>query len=194
MKNIKGLVVGVGGQGIISFTRVLGEACVKKDLPIIVSEVHGMAQRGGVVESSININGKSPLVGEGEADFIVAFEPAEALRFLKRAKKQAKILVSKEPVLPPTVKEGLAEYPDLSPMFEKAKSYFSEIYFIPGQELAKQAGTTKALNIVMLGACIALNIFPLSIEEVKTVITEVLPKKIHEVNLKAVTLGYECFS
>jgi len=193
MKKIKGLVVGVGGQGIILFTRVLGEACVREDIPIIVSEVHGMAQRGGVVESSICIYGKSPYVSEGEADFLIAFEPAEALRFIKRVKKEATLLISKDPVFPLAVKEGLATYPDLTPFFEKIKEYFSKIYFIPGEELAKEAGSIKTLNVVMLGAASALNLFPLSPSSIKETLLALLPEKLHEMNLKAFELGYNYF-
>ena len=189
----KGVVVGVGGQGIISFTRVIGEICVSKGIPIIVSEVHGMAQRGGVVESSITINGKSPLVGEGEADFLIAFEPAEALRFIRRAKKDATILVSKEPVLPQAVKEGLEEYPELTSYFKEVENYFRGIKLIPAKGIAEEAGNPKALNTVMLGAAIALEIFPFSIKEAEETLKSWLPPKLHEVNLKALKKGYEFF-
>ncbi|WP_038057353.1 indolepyruvate oxidoreductase subunit beta [Thermodesulfobacterium hydrogeniphilum] len=190
MKKIKGLVVGVGGQGIILFTRVLGEACVKENIPIIVSEIHGMAQRGGVVESSICIYGKSPYVSEGEADFLIAFEPAEALRFIKRTQKNTVFIISKNPVLPLSVKEGSATYPDLSPFFEKIKDYFSKIFFIPGEDLAKEAGSGKALNIVMLGASSALGLFPVSPKSLKETLLTLLPEKLHEMNLKAFDLGF----
>ncbi|QER42792.1 indolepyruvate oxidoreductase subunit beta [Thermodesulfobacterium sp. TA1] len=190
MKKIKGLVVGVGGQGIVLFTRVLGEACLKANLPIIVSEVHGMAQRGGVVESSICLFGKSPYTSEGEADFIVAFEPAEALRFVQRAKKDTKFLISKNPVLPLAVKEGLSTYPDLTPLFEEISSYFNHIFFIPGEELAKEAGSTKALNMVMLGAATALELFPIDKEALVSAMIALLPEKLHQVNLKAFDLGF----
>ncbi|AIH04553.1 MULTISPECIES: indolepyruvate oxidoreductase subunit beta [Thermodesulfobacterium] len=190
MKKIKGLVVGVGGQGIILFTRVLGEACLKADIPVIVSEVHGMAQRGGVVESSICLFGKSPYTSEGEADFIVAFEPAEALRFVKRAKKETKFVISKDPILPFAVKEGLATYPDLNSFFEEMTSYFSQVFLVPGEELAKEAGSVKALNMVMLGAATALEIFPLNREALVEAMLELLPEKLHQVNLKAFDLGF----
>ncbi|WP_022855958.1 indolepyruvate oxidoreductase subunit beta [Thermodesulfobacterium thermophilum] len=190
MKKIKGLVVGVGGQGIILFTRVLGEACLKADIPVIVSEVHGMAQRGGVVESSICLFGKSPYTSEGEADFIVAFEPAEALRFVKRAKKETKFIISKDPILPFAVKEGSANYPDLNPFFEEMTSYFNQVFLVPGEELAKEAGSVKALNMVMLGAATALEIFPLNREALVEAMLELLPEKLHQVNLKAFDLGF----
>ncbi len=190
MKKIKGLVVGVGGQGIILFTRILGESCVKENIPIIVSEVHGMAQRGGVVESSICIYGKSPYVSQAEADFLIAFEPAEALRFIKRAKKDTVFLISKDPVPPLSVKEGMAEYPDLTQFFEEIKPYFSRLIFIPGEELSKKAGSLKTLNVVMLGAISALNILPVSAETLKETLLMLLPQKLHEINLRAFELGF----
>lgn len=192
MKNnkIKGLIVGVGGQGIILFTRVLGEACVKAGIPIVVSEVHGMAQRGGIVESSVCLYGKSPFVSEGEADFIIAFEPMEALRFVKRAKKDATLLISEDPVFPLAVKEGLYSYPDLSSYFEKIKTYFKKVIFIPGEKLAKEAGSSKTLNMILLGAASALNIFPISSQFLKDAISSLLPEKLKEMNLKAFDLGF----
>lgn len=192
MKNqkIKGLIVGVGGQGIILFTRVLGEACVRSNIPIIVSEVHGMAQRGGIVESSVCIYGKSPFVSEGEADFIIAFEPMEALRFVKRAKKKAVFLISEDPILPLAVKEGLIPAPELSPYFEKIKTYFKKVFFIPGEKLARETGSSKTLNMVLLGAASALEIFPVPPQALKEAIHNLLPEKLKEVNLKAFDLGF----
>jgi len=194
MKKIKGVIVGVGGQGIILLTRILGEACVKAGIPIILSEVHGMAQRGGVVESSVSIGGKSPYVGEGEADFIIALEPAEALRFIKRAKKQATLLVNTAKIIPSLVKEGLGEYPDLEPFFEQIKAYFNHLYFVNAEELAKKAGNAKAVNVVMLGCASGLGILPVPVEVIKETICKLLPERLHEVNLKAFELGYNYFN
>lgn len=190
MKRIKGLVVGVGGQGIILFTRILGEACLKEDIPIILSEVHGMAQRGGMVESSITIYGKSPYTSEGEADFLIAFEPVEALRNIRRVKKEGILLISEEPVLPLAVKEGLETYPDLLPFFEEIKNYFSKVYLIPGEKLAKETGSSRTLNMVLLGAASALNLFPIASEKIKEALLELIPPRLHEINLKAFELGF----
>lgn len=190
MKRLKGLVVGVGGQGIILFTRALGEACLRENIPIILSEVHGMAQRGGIVESSITIYGNSPYTSEGEADFLIAFEPVEALRAIRRVKKSGTLLISEDPVLPMAVKEGLATYPDLKPFFEEIKSYFSKVFLVPGEKLAKKAGSSKTLNIVLLGAASALNLFPVSNEKLKESLLALIPFKFHEINLKAFDLGF----
>ncbi|MCS7279903.1 MAG: indolepyruvate oxidoreductase subunit beta [Thermodesulfobacteriaceae bacterium] len=190
MKRLKGLVVGVGGQGIILFTRALGEACLRENIPIILSEVHGMAQRGGIVESSITIYGNSPYTSEGEADFLIAFEPVEALRAIRRVKRDGTLLISEDPVLPLAVKEGLTTYPDLKPFLEEIKGYFSKIFLVPGEKLAKEAGSSKTLNIVLLGAASALNLFPVSTEKLKESLLALIPLKFHEINLKAFDLGF----
>jgi len=194
MKMKKGLVIGVGGQGILLFTRILGEACIKEDVPIILSEVHGMAQRGGTVESYISIYGKSPYVSEGEGDFLIGLEPIEALRFINRVKKDALLLINTTPVLPPSVKDGLEPMPDLDAYFNQIKSYFPKIYFISGEEIAKKLGSSKVINVAMLGASVALNIFPISKETFKSVIVQIFPENLQKLNLEAFEMGYNAVS
>ena len=99
MERLRILAVGVGGQGILLFSRVLGEACLAAGLQVAMSEVHGMAQRGGVVETNIVLGLRSPLISEGEADVLVGLEPVETLRALPRCRKDTLIISSTDPVI-----------------------------------------------------------------------------------------------
>ncbi|AEH43979.1 Indolepyruvate ferredoxin oxidoreductase [Thermodesulfatator indicus DSM 15286] len=192
MKKLRILTVGVGGQGILLFSKILGEACLRADIPVTMSEVHGMAQRGGVVETNIVLGGiKSPLIAKGEADVLVGLEPVETLRALPRASKNTVIISSTDPVVPQIVKDGLAEYPELSPLFEKLKRAFEKVYLFPGEKLAKEAGTSRALNVVTLGALIGTGILPFDNEDMIEAIKKAVKPQFLEPNLKAFDLGYQ---
>ncbi|WP_022852343.1 indolepyruvate oxidoreductase subunit beta [Thermodesulfatator atlanticus] len=195
MQKLRILTVGVGGQGILLFSQVLGRACLKADIPVVMSEVHGMAQRGGVVETNILIGGyKSPLISEGEADVLVGLEPAEVLRALPRGRKDTVIVSSTDPVIPQIVKDGLAKYPDLDPLFEKLKESFPKVYLFPGEKLAKEAGTAKALNMVALGALAGTGLVPLSKKAFLDAMKESIKEKFLEANFKAFEAGYQVTS
>jgi indolepyruvate ferredoxin oxidoreductase beta subunit len=121
MKTQRIVNVGVGGQGNLLASNLIGMACVDAGLPVMVSEIHGMAQRGGVVESAVIIGEvKSPLVSDGEADILVSFEPVETLRLLGRANKDTLVLTNTRPLPPFTVAIGSATYPDTDAELQKA--------------------------------------------------------------------------
>ncbi len=189
---MKILVVGVGGQGILLFSRILGEAALSAGTEVIMSEVHGMAQRGGVVESSIVIGGKrSPFVSRGEADVLVALEPVEALRALDRCSASTVAVVSSDPVVPQVVKDGLATYPEVSPLLERLKEVLAEVHIVAGQKLAREAGSSKALNLVMLGALSETGLLPFPKDFLVEAIKRTVKPKFLELNLKAFQLGAE---
>ncbi|RUM86947.1 MAG: pyruvate ferredoxin oxidoreductase [Thermodesulfatator sp.] len=186
------LVVGVGGQGILFFSRVLGEAALREGLSVAMSEVHGMAQRGGVVETNIVLGAvKSPYISEGEADILVALEPVEALRALSRCRREATALVSTDPVLPQVVKDGLATYPDLPPLLERLKTVLPQVYLLSGETLAREAGSVRALNVVMLGALAATELLPLSREALLEALKAVVKPSYISLNLRAFEAGFE---
>jgi indolepyruvate ferredoxin oxidoreductase beta subunit len=186
------LAVGVGGQGILLLSRVLGEAALKAGLPVAMSEVHGMAQRGGVVETNIVLGEvKSPYISEGEADLLVALEPVEALRALGRCRREATAVVSTDPVIPQIVKDGLATYPDLPPLLERLKETLPRVYLLSGEALARQAGSARALNVVMLGALAATGLLPLSRETLLAALESVVKPAYLTINLRAFELGFE---
>ncbi len=190
MKRLRLLVVGVGGQGILLFSRILGEAALAAGLPIVMSEVHGMAQRGGVVETNIVLGGiRSPLISEGEADLLVGLEPVETLRALPRARKDTVILSSTDPVIPQIVKDGLAQYPDLSEALNRLRENFEKVYLFSAEKLAKEAGTSRAANVVTLGALAGTGILEIPDELWVESIRRAVKPKYLEANLRAFELG-----
>ncbi len=190
MDTKKILFTGVGGQGTLLASRLLGEAAMAAGMDVRVSEVHGMAQRGGVVESTVMLGGvKSPIISQGEADVLVSFEPLEAIRALNRCSKTSVIVTNITPIMPITVKLGQAEYPDVDYWLDFMKANYRRVCALEADELARQAGTSKAVNVVLLGVLIGLNEIPVTKEMVReTIKTQVKPKFV-EANLKAFELG-----
>lgn len=181
------MIVGVGGQGTLLASRILGNAVISAGLDVKVSEVHGMSQRGGSVVTYVKFGEKvySPIIDKGEADIILAFEQLEAYRALPWLKKGGKTIVNNQKINPMPVITGAMEYPENIP--EKL-SKVADAKVLDALELAKQAGSIKAVNVVLIGV-MAKNT-SISYEEwVKTIKTTV-PEKFLDVNLKAFDLGY----
>jgi len=193
MNSVNLEIVGVGGQGILTSSQVLGKAALDKDLDVFMSEVHGMAQRGGVVVTTVKIADKvySPLLGEGEADVILSFEPIEAYRAIEKASKDTWIVTNTSPQVPFTVSVGKEEYPDLDELFESLEKETDRLIKIDAEKLAKEAGAAITQNIVMVGALTATGALPLSKEEMLDSIRDNVPEKFVDINEKAFELGYE---
>ena len=188
METFNIIIVGVGGQGVILASKIISEAAMEAGLDVKQSEVHGMSQRGGSVISHVRIGDKvySPLVTEGEADVILAFEKLEALRFSHWAKPNGKIIYADIKINPSTVVAGLAQYPE--DVDEKLSNLPCNVIKIPALEIAKEAGNVKAVNTVLVGAL--SNLLPQIDEEVwKKVIKENVPSKAIDINVKAFDLG-----
>ena len=193
MKNIyKIQLIGVGGQGTIKASTIVGEAAMKKGLNVVMSEVHGMAQRGGTVVTELKIGeAYSPLIEEGAADLLIAFEPAEALRALNKINKESFVIVNSAPIVPFTVSLGISEYPELSSIFDELKAKIKNLSIINAQEIAKEAGSIISENMVLLGAAVATPEFPVDKDLVIQSMKENLPPKSIETNLKAFKMGFE---
>ncbi len=185
-------IVGVGGQGILTAAKIIANASMAEGLNVVMSEVHGMAQRGGVVESSVRIGDVySPIIGDGKADVILSFEPVEAYRALGKANPETKIVTNMVPMVPFTVTIGQGEYPPVGMLIENMKKVTPYVYTFDAFALAREAGTEKAANVVMLGALSGLGILPISREKMKEVVIYTVPQKFRDVNIKAFELGYE---
>ena len=185
------ILSGVGGQGILSIAAVIGKAALNNDLYIKQSEVHGMSQRGGSVSTELKIgNFKSSIVEESKADLILAFEPIEVLRGLDKANKDTTLIFNTFPIVPSTLTQTGETYPDIEDIISNLKDNFDSVYPIEGNGLAKDAGSILSLNMVLLGACVANDSFPLSKETVETAMKHNLAPKFHEMNLKAIENGY----
>lgn len=193
MKNIyKIQLIGVGGQGTIKASTIIGEAAMKKGLNVVMSEVHGMAQRGGTVVTEFKIGeAHSPLIEEGAADLMIAFEPAEALRVLNKINQESFVIVNSSPIVPFTVSLGISEYPELTSVFEELQVKIKNLLIINAEKIAKEAGSIISENMVLLGAAVATPNFPIEKDLVIHSIKENLPPKSIETNLKAFEMGFE---
>jgi len=182
------LIVGVGGQGTLLASRVLGEFASGRGLDCKLSEVHGMAQRGGSVVTHVKISDKvySPIVAEGTADIILAFEELEAFRAAHFLKSGGMMIVNTQRILPMPVITGAAVYP--GGIIEKLIASGRRIIPIDALSIADKCGNIKAANTVMIGKMAELMGIPL--EEMKGVIERVVPEKFKDVNIKAVEAGY----
>ncbi|CAN2040749.1 Indolepyruvate oxidoreductase subunit IorB [Candidatus Magnetomoraceae bacterium gMMP-15] len=186
------IIVAVGGQGNLLASRVLGEAALLTGVPINMSEIHGMAQRGGVVESSIVFgDAKSTIISDGEADVLMGFEPSETLRALNRCNSKTVVVTSLSKLPPFTVSIGRGVYPDIDQIQNLIKKKTARLISLDAVALAKQAGNVLSVNMVLLGALLKTGILPVSAENVKQAITTSTKKAFLDVNLKAYELGFK---
>jgi indolepyruvate ferredoxin oxidoreductase beta subunit len=180
---------GVGGQGTILASNILGKVFLSAGYDVKKAEVHGMAQRGGDVTTHFRFGKKvySPLIREGEVDFLLSFEMLEALRYINWLRPEGKTIINRQQILPPAVTLGQMEYPkDVEKIFRK---YFKDnVLFIDGQEMARKLGNIQAANVVLLGAF--SRFFPVISEEqwIEGVKAQLVPK-LHELNVNAFREG-----
>jgi indolepyruvate ferredoxin oxidoreductase beta subunit len=192
MKTTRLILTAVGGQGNLLASRVLGEAALLADLPVRMSEIHGMAQRGGVVESAMVFgDARSTIISDGEADVLVGFEPAETLRALNKCNPETVVITNLTPVPPYTVAIGKGRYPDLAQLQALIRAKTQRLIAMDATALARTTGSLMAVNIVLIGALIRTAILPIELDKVKTVIRTKTKKAFVDMNLKALELGYQ---
>lgn len=188
MNTLSIMLVGVGGQGTLLASRVLGTVALKMGYDVKVSEVHGMSQRGGSVVTYVKMGEKiySPLIEKGEADVILAFEKLEALRWMEYLKEGGRMIVNEQKLNPMPVIIGKAKYPEN--ITGTLKEKLENVSAINALKLAKESGSIKAVNIVLIGLMAA------STEIGKDVwldaMKEVIPQKLLDINIKAFEAGY----
>jgi len=186
------VLIGVGGQGNLLAARLLGEAALAMGLPVTVSEIHGMAQRGGIVEAAVLVGGAtSPIVSQSEADVLVSFEPLEAVRALGKCNKDTVVVTNTAPYPPFTVAIGQGVYPDVDEMIDLLKAKAKKVIAFDGNAVAESVGNPLALNMVMLGALIGTGVVPVSVEQMKETMSVSTKKAFLESNLKAFDLGMQ---
>ncbi|MCP4753331.1 MAG: indolepyruvate oxidoreductase subunit beta [Proteobacteria bacterium] len=191
MSSTRLIIVAVGGQGNLLGSRVLGEAALLSDVPVRMSEIHGMAQRGGVVESSLVFGeANSTIISDGEADLLVGFEPSETLRALNKCNPKSVVVTNLAPLPPFTVAIGKGVYPDLEKAQQLIRAKTARLIALDAVALAKEAGNVMAVNMVLLGSLIQTAVLPISAEHVKTAITTRTKKAFVDVNLSAFDLGF----
>ena len=186
-KNI--MIVGVGGQGSLLASKLLGRILLQKGYDVKVSEVHGMSQRGGSVVTYVRFGEKvySPVIDKGEADYIVSFELLEAARWSEYLRADGKIITNTQKINPMPVITGAAQYPDELAGKMEAKNI--TVDQIDALALAEQAGSSKAVNIVLMGHL--SRSFDFALEEWMDAIEKSVPAKFLELNKKAFLLGRE---
>ncbi len=185
------VIVAVGGQGNLLASSVLGEAALLNDIPLHMSEIHGMAQRGGVVESALVFgDATSTIISNGEADLLVGFEPSETLRALNKCNPNTVVITNLAPLMPFTVNIGQGVYPDLKELQELIRKKTAKLIAFNAAELAKEAGNVLSVNMVLLGALIQTGILPLTVENVKEAMQRKTKQQFLDSNLKAFDLGY----
>jgi indolepyruvate ferredoxin oxidoreductase beta subunit len=191
MKTTRLIIVAVGGQGNLLASRVLGEAALLSGVPVRMSEIHGMAQRGGVVESALVFGeAESTIISDGHADVFVSFEPSEALRALNKCNSNTVTITNLSPLPPFTVAIGKGVYPEIDEVTKLLAEKTSRLIAFDAVKLAVEAGNVMSVNMVLLGALAQTDIIPLSTENIKTAIKTRTKKAFVDINLKAFDLGY----
>jgi indolepyruvate ferredoxin oxidoreductase beta subunit len=184
------IIVAVGGQGNLLASKVLGEAACRLDVPVRMSEIHGMAQRGGVVESAMVFgDAKSTIISDGEADILLGFEPLEALRALKKCHSGTVVITNTSPLPPFTAAIGKGEYPDMESIKDLIRPRVARLITLDANTLAKEAGNELSVNMVLLGALAQADVLPVTAESICDAICETTKQAFVKTNLKAFELG-----
>ncbi len=195
MKKSRILFAGVGGQGTLTATNLLALLAVDLDMPVVTGEIHGMAQRGGIVESSLLLGGySSPKLSYGEADILLGFEPLETLRALPYVNSQGTVISNTDPHIPVGASLGKETYPDLEYIQERSTACTPNSYFLPCVNLGEQAGKAQSANVVLLGGLCATDKSPFSLQDLQNAINKHLSSKIAGINMKASELGFNYLS
>lgn len=190
MKRIRIHFAGVGGQGTLTATTLLSKAALDEGLEVVSGEIHGMAQRGGVVESTLLIGGwQSPVISHGEADIVLGFEALETYRALPYLASDGYVLSSTDFVPPPGVSAGREVCPPLEEIKKAVTGCAQKAWFIPCQEFGLKAGSIQSANTVLLGALAATGLLPFGPESLKKAVVRHLPEKLVSMNTAAVDLG-----
>jgi len=191
MKSYNIYICGVGGQGIIKTSIVIGEAAMNNNSGVVMSEIHGMSQRGGVVSTELKIgDSRSPIIEDGSADLLIAFEPIEALRAISKASKNTRIIVNTSSIMPFNIQGSEVPYPEISSILNELESKVKLVYAIDAEKMAKNAGHILSLNMVMLGGAAAVADFPIKKEFILESMKNNLPEKSIPINQKAFEDGF----
>ncbi|MGB9700825.1 MAG: indolepyruvate oxidoreductase subunit beta [Thermodesulfobacteriota bacterium] len=192
------IITGVGGQGNVLASQLLGKAFVKENFFVTIGETYGATQRGGAVMSHMRISRESaysPLIPEGQADIIVALEPVEALRVISQyGNPNVQAIVNSRPIYPTAVTVGDAEYPSPEKIRQTITELTQRSWFVEATEIALSLGSPVYTNIIMLGALAATGLLPLSRQSLEQIIRETFPPSQAESNLQAFLQGMERLS
>ncbi len=191
-QSINIMFIGVGGQGILTASTILGHAALAHGTKVAMSEVHGMAQRGGSVTANIRMGDvHSPLIPAGETDILLSFEPVETLRVLEYTSDKTLVIMNDEPIYPFTVSLGQEPYPSMDEIKAEIERHAGGLISFNALDIAKEAGNSLTVNVAMLGALAATDKLPFDVEHLRKVISERVPERFIDVNLKAFDMVLE---
>ena len=186
----KVLVVGVGGQGVLTAARMLGEAARAAGLDVLVGQLHGMAQRGGSVESSVLIGPyHSAFIGPGEADVVLGLEPLETKRAVEKISPRTTVVFDRSRIVPFILTRLGREYPEVESIEQELRSVANQVWSVDGRQAAEQAGDVRALDMVMLGTLPPLDVLPFGEDVLLSAIEQCSPEPRREINCSAFRLG-----
>ncbi len=180
------VLCGVGGQGTILASKLISASAMAKGIPVKSAETIGMAQRGGSVFSNIRLgeDATCPMIAVGTADIIIAFEPGEAVRLLPYLKKGGTVVVSRRPVMPVTAALAGSDY-EGTEMLEYLESTVEHLVSVDTVTACRELGSTKVLNLLLLGVAAASGALGLDIEDIRQAVVKRVPERFHELNFKA---------
>lgn len=183
---------GVGGQGSITATLIIGEAATTAGLNVISSEIHGMAQRGGIVQTTVLLGDvHGAMIADGDADILVGFEPVETLRFLRKiAPGRSTVIMNDHPLIPFTVSLGQEQYPEVADVIARMEAAAGQLFHFDAVALASEAGTAKAIGAVMLGALAGMQIAPIPYETWMDALLARVPARFRDANILAFHAGW----
>jgi indolepyruvate ferredoxin oxidoreductase beta subunit len=187
------IITGVGGQGNVLSSQVLGRLLIKKGLQVSIGETYGLSQRGGAVMSQMRLSARrtfGPIIPAGRADIIVGLEPLEALRTLGTyGQPEVRVLANSRPIVPINVLSGQASYPETEKIRDALRDLAQQVWWIPASETALRLGNPVLANMVMLGALIGTGLLPLTAEDFEALARKQWEDRRAAVNLQAVREG-----
>lgn len=185
------IIAGVGGQGVITAGFLISEALSDRGEKVVMSEIHGLAQRGGSVTVEIRIGDVfSPIIPQGKADIVIGFEPIETIRAASRGNKDSFIFVNSEKQVPVSLSMNALEYPSSDEILSRL-SPFRNVVFLDASSLALEAGSIRAVNTVMIGAAMASAILPISFEDMLKTLSKRFEGNLYDLNKRALRIGME---
>lgn len=195
MNRVRIYLTGVGGQGTLTATTLLARTALDQGIEVVSGEIHGMAQRGGVVESTVLLGGfASPRIGFGEADILLGFEPLETLRALPYLKKKGYVFSNLDIMQPVSVSAGIEKYPSLNDIKAAVNDVAEKAWFVACRECGIKAGSVQSGNTALLAALCASGLLPFGVDALRQGISKFLPPKLVDVNLAALEQGIAAIS
>jgi len=193
IKSYNLLNVGIGGQGVIRAIQILSNAALLDGYKVRTAETHGMAQRGGSVASYLRFGTvvEGPLIPRGKTDVVLAFEASEAVRNFNYAGPDTTFFINNDLIIPPMIHQLGMDYPDINSIREFLNDVSSKIFFINGNELAKQAGNIRTMNVIMLGVLLGAGKIPIKRQTLEYSMLQFVPLKLQEINKQALQIGID---